>query len=453
MITVEMQKPKRFVLCFGVSLEYRCDTVLISNALFVQAFAHYSNLTLDDDAIRPWLGGFVKDKGVEAATELLEGVGELRLFENTTEEEETGALSEDDVFSACLLVMDDNHVLIEWLAYHYHALPLRHLIVAVDPRSITSPSEILGRWRGHGMTIEEWTDKDFMSEQLYTVAQNMSELNKTDIIELHRARQREFYKECMKRHKKKGRKWTMLTDTDEFLLTNIMATKRFNVTDVPPIEEPGSIMKFLKQERAKNVTEMPKRTACIMIPRLRFGSRESEPEKVNFRVPAGFNASTFATLRHRKHAEKRLSMINKTGKVIVDVSRLHPGHMKVKNPHRPLWAYCPKSELYTQLKDNLLVIHHYAGTWEQYIFRDDYRAMKTKKVCHTCHTLLWLRRKSSLLLLVSQRILFCCIWLTPHTHTPHLFACRSLTPTIAGISMTIQFDLGSMALCKTRARK
>lgn len=309
----------------------------------------------------------------------MEGVGELRLVENATDDKQNETLNDDDVFSACLLVMDDNHVLVEWLAYHYHALPLRHLIVAVDPRSITSPSEILARWREHGMTIEEWSDRNFMSENLYSVAQHMSELNKTEIIELHRARQREFYGRCMKRLKSQKRKWTMLTDTDEFLLINKKATNRFNVTDAPPIEQAGSIMTFLKQERAKDVTEMPKKAACIMIPRLRFGSKESEPEKVNLRVPAGFNASAFTTLRHRKHAEKRLSQINKTGKVIVDVSRLHPGRMKVKNPHRPLWAYCPKSELFTHIKDNLLVIHHYAGTWEQYTFRDDYRAMKTKE--------------------------------------------------------------------------
>jgi hypothetical protein len=139
-------------------------------------------------------------------------------------------------------------------------------------------------------------------------------------------------------------------------------------------------MTFIKQERAKPETEMPKRAACIMIPRLRFGSKESTPEQINKRVPAGFNASAFTTLRHRKHAEARLSIINKTGKVIVDVSRLHPGRMKVKNPHRPLWAYCPKSELFTLIKDNLLIIHHYAGTWEQYTYREDFRSMKTKEV-------------------------------------------------------------------------
>jgi len=372
----------------------------------------------EDDSIRSWIVGFVESKGQNVATDLLEGVGDVQRWlrvqnktadagavaiqgslslnqqhdkaapqdlsssaqlKKTTVVNTNGTLAEKDVFSACLLVMDDNHVLIEWLAYHYHVLPLRHLIVAVDPRSITSPSEVLDRWRQHGMTIEEWTDKDFMSSKLFSVAQHLAELNQTQVIELHRARQREFYAKCMKRLKSQNRTWTMLTDTDEFLLINRRATKRFNVTDAPPMEQPASVMTFLKQERAKNVTEMPKRTVCIMIPRLRFGSRESSTKHINAQVPAGFNASTFTTLRHRKHAQPKVSNINKTGKVIVDVSRLNPQRIIVKNPHRPLWAYCPRSELFTEIMDNLFVIHHYAGTWEQYTFRDDFRAMKTKQ--------------------------------------------------------------------------
>lgn len=46
----------------------------------------------------------------------------------------SSAASEDEEsFAACLIVMDDNHRLVEWLAYHYWALPLRRLVIAVDP--------------------------------------------------------------------------------------------------------------------------------------------------------------------------------------------------------------------------------------------------------------------------------------------------------------------------------
>jgi hypothetical protein len=66
----------------------------------------------------------------------------------------------DEAFSACMLIMDDNHRLTEWLAYHYHVLPLDYLVVAVDPNSKTSPSAILDQWRGYGMTIIEWNNTE-----------------------------------------------------------------------------------------------------------------------------------------------------------------------------------------------------------------------------------------------------------------------------------------------------
>jgi hypothetical protein len=62
-------------------------------------------------------------------------------------------------FSACLLIKDDNQILPEWIAYHYTVLPLRHLIVAVDPFSLTSPKPILDEFSRLGMDIEVWRDK------------------------------------------------------------------------------------------------------------------------------------------------------------------------------------------------------------------------------------------------------------------------------------------------------
>jgi hypothetical protein len=68
-------------------------------------------------------------------------------------------------FTFCLLLKDDNEVLNEWLAYHYHTINLRHLIVAIDPSSSTSPSLIFQEWRQlFGLQVEEWTDSDFMPD-------------------------------------------------------------------------------------------------------------------------------------------------------------------------------------------------------------------------------------------------------------------------------------------------
>ena len=39
----------------------------------------------------------------------------------------------DDGFAGCLVLKDDNARLSEWLAYHWLVLPLKYLVVAVDP--------------------------------------------------------------------------------------------------------------------------------------------------------------------------------------------------------------------------------------------------------------------------------------------------------------------------------
>ena len=57
-------------------------------------------------------------------------------------------------FSACLLVKDDNQLLPEWLAYHYTVMPLRRLIVGVDPLSLTRVEPILDKYRELGMDID-----------------------------------------------------------------------------------------------------------------------------------------------------------------------------------------------------------------------------------------------------------------------------------------------------------
>lgn len=75
--------------------------------------------------------------------------------------------------------MDDNHPLIEWIAYHYYTLKLRYLVVAVDSNSKTTPDEILQRWNGtthtnstnntdipQRMKILKWTDKDYMPDHV-----------------------------------------------------------------------------------------------------------------------------------------------------------------------------------------------------------------------------------------------------------------------------------------------
>jgi hypothetical protein len=75
------------------------------------------------------------------------------------------ALDDNATFSACLLIKDDNAILSEWIAYHYHTVNLRHLVVAVDPSSTELPASILNRWRQNtDLKVNYWNDTDYMPQ-------------------------------------------------------------------------------------------------------------------------------------------------------------------------------------------------------------------------------------------------------------------------------------------------
>jgi hypothetical protein len=92
-------------------------------------------------------------------------------------------------FAACLLVSDNNHWLIEWLAYHYQRLPHRYLVASSDPRARTSPTVVLERWKQH-MTIVQWSDEHFLP--MHWRNRIIPEENCKGLLMKHRERQRHF---------------------------------------------------------------------------------------------------------------------------------------------------------------------------------------------------------------------------------------------------------------------
>jgi hypothetical protein len=125
-----------------------------------------------------------------------------------------------DGLSACLLVNDENPSLPEWLAYHYQMLPLRSLIVAVDPASRSSPSEILSRWKDMGMMeVDVWEDDDyFTTEQGSGLCDATNP--KVDCVKHHFNRQRYFVMKCMADFKQRNKTWVLLVDVDEYVTFN-----------------------------------------------------------------------------------------------------------------------------------------------------------------------------------------------------------------------------------------
>jgi hypothetical protein len=299
---------------------------------------------------------------------------------------------DDRAFSACLMIMDDNAHLIEWLAYHYQALPLRRLIIAVDPRSETSPTEILNRWDGL-MEITEWSDEDFMPPALISVHHKKT-MTKDATTKLFRQRQEEFYARCMARLHHEQKTWVALIDTDEYILPNSNAhepnrmfgyadTKQQATMDRTVIELLHEAQEH-NQRHNEDVHKKLQETPCFPMARLSFGVQESETSEFQKSVPYGFDAAQFQTLRWRWHGGRTNKKVNKISKSIIDVSRVDPSLFVPTEQvmvHIPVKEYCDGGSMHHLWIPNVLsplVVHHYAGTWEQWSHRKDTRGKRTR---------------------------------------------------------------------------
>ena len=167
----------------------------------------------------------VDDNQVVEPTEPLQ---QSKQQQGQSEEEE-----EEEGISACLLVNDENPRLPEWIAYHYYMLPLRSLIVTIDPASRSSPSSILNRWkRTMNLDVKLWSDLDFMPLQHINGICNQTDPNQ-DCLMQHRKRQQHFVRACMKDLKRRGKKWVLLTDVDEYITFNTIHDEYETLTTTP----------------------------------------------------------------------------------------------------------------------------------------------------------------------------------------------------------------------------
>lgn len=258
--------------------------------------------------------------------------------------------------SSCMLIMDDNHWLVEWLAYHWTTLNLRHMIIAIDERSKTSPITILDRWKGR-IDFELWNDSHFF--EIPEDAENLQEINL--------ARQTTFLPKCMHAFKERNASWVMFTDTDEFIVINKRtqrAKHKLYRESVPSLNQTGSILSFLEQEKKQHHTK------CFSMGRLQFSPDFSPLEEVRRGVPSFLNASAFMTMRWLNAADDLVGPKN-----IVDLSSV-PKSMLPKtttHQHRVIKELCGEAGHTWTHKNSLLQVYHYMGTYEQFTFRDDAR--------------------------------------------------------------------------------
>ena len=292
-------------------------------------------------------------------------------------------LQHDDTsesFSACILVMDENHRLPEWLAYHYYALPLRYLVIAVDPNSITSPSEILAQWKGR-MEIVQWTDSDFTDKTVNLKRRDRGDDVKSQLrsnLGLHRKRQAYFYERCAKFLQAQNRSWTTFQDLDEYIAPNSDLLGK-NMSD-HIASQPGYVLKAVNELRAGSFaldrnesvawTEHFNNTHCIPLPRAIYSSKESNDTELRQGVPGFIDPHQFDTLRFRYRTGSHQGRGPKDlVKSILDVSQLAPDDFaKSSNPHLPLKRRCAMQP-WMFYNESPLGFHHYIGSWEAYSYR------------------------------------------------------------------------------------
>jgi hypothetical protein len=298
-----------------------------------------------------------------------------------------------DGFSGCLLLKDDNDRLAEWMAYHWLVLPLKYLVVGIDPTGTSSPKHILDTWNDNhmGIEIELWNDVDYG----HWVNEELDEKHK------HRARQKRFLAECERHHKEKGRTWLAIIDPDEYITFNTINDDDPKVDlleEVPEkfleeeyIHEMQSIRKgfektnmfhqtifsFINENRDK---EPWKSEQCYLMPRLFFSSLESSSDvisKANIQQH-GIDPLQFSTLRYFHHARRGSFDYNHYGKVLVDLTRIQMKEINLDmySVHRPNYISClPPMKPYF---DGILRVHHYLGSWEQYSTRVDVRRSRKR---------------------------------------------------------------------------
>jgi hypothetical protein len=316
-----------------------------------------------------------------------------------------------DSFSACLLWMDDNFRMPEWLAYHYYVMNLRYVVIHPDPRSKTSPKPVLDQWRDQ-IHFVEWSDPSNFSDQVYEVQDLPTDRNESStevdalIIQQRSAayvrRQIDFFQACAMHMKSQNRTWTSFHDNDEFMVI-VSRTIRGNAseTDVPIQEEEGAGMALNVVERysrrndgeeAANGTKAGKPSAlatfesfedwdlwfsavpCVVLPRVLMGAVPSADADVERDSPPFLDAHRFDTLRWLVQGTRRDER-DGPGKAIIDVSRLPDNAIELAQEtagvHRPFGDMC--THAWAPGNGLPLAFHHYIGSWEEFSYRDDVR--------------------------------------------------------------------------------
>jgi hypothetical protein len=296
------------------------------------------------------------------------------LPERTITTKEIQKIDDLESLSSCLCVMDDNHRLVEWIAYHYFVMRLRYLVILPDPKSVIMPKPVLDKWRKY-MTIVEWKDADYMTEQQYNASlsvRNMTEPPKKLAQQHHNLRQNNFLKKCAVHMKENNRTWVGFTDVDEYYVINHELIAKSSQL----MEEPGGGFKVLHEmnklleslHRMANLTITDRFLGpCITTYRTLFGAVESKKNKIRRSVPSFLDPRRFETLRWRYHKSPKIKA--QDGKSMLDVSRIPLATLESEASFTRPHALLPECPSIYYHGNAFVRINHYLGNFEYYSFR------------------------------------------------------------------------------------
>jgi hypothetical protein len=165
---------------------------------------------------------------------------------------------------ACIFVRNDNHLLAEWIAYHYTVLPLRHLIIGCDEDAVDDPLDVLQPWSEiTDFSYEIWHPRDYSHNLTYPDQNPLSRF---------RRRQPHFMSKCMQHFYNTGhRGWLALIDTDEYITLN-------------PLDDATNEQLYNNQKNDKNSKPTLPVSARIMKESERYmAANETVWDRVNMR--------------------------------------------------------------------------------------------------------------------------------------------------------------------------
>ena len=274
-------------------------------------------------------------------------------------------------WSACLLIKDSNIILPEWLAYHFTVLPLRRLIVGIDPSSTDDPNYIFDMYTKIGMNISVWQNhsywldggrdhekKEFHPTKEWQLSENFYRYAHDRFV----YHQKIFYTQCLRQLRSENRTWTAIIDTDEYLAFNHYhqlenpatwchgnSTCEIEYKDTiksgthfrAKLNQYGTAAEYIAKSVEQqipsgvnpglasadinfNIPHQP----CIVLDRYIMTSKESDTAKIQQDVGKEFDATKFHTFRFLYRGISK----PQTGKCIVDSSRSKT--WLINSPHR-----------------------------------------------------------------------------------------------------------------------